>query len=527
MSLTKKVWEGMWTGTTAAVIENLLRMPRMIITTRLLGPELYGILGVCGVFRDFLGPIIQLGTGDAIIKFLAADNASKDYSHAGAVMRAAGIVRFVMASLIVLIYFLYEKELIAQLATFQAVQNVPLGELFWLGRLLLAGILINAAEGPLGNALSGFQAWRALLVIRIINAIASNALPILAALMGFRLLGIVFSQQISFAILALAITWYFFKIVFPRLQRVKTLTVIATIPPVMKFGLPLIFSQLLYVIQTNTNQIMMVGMNLSANEISYFEVARNIAAMLVFLPNIIRTVMFPAASEFFIDKNIRRLEALFTFMVKNLFWLLLPCAAWTSVLAPFIVEIVSGAQYAPASKALHWLAMASIMRAFAVPFYTCLVGALGQTKKQFYISLVSVMLNIGLSYSLIPVFGYMGTAYTSVISSVVGFILAVIFLSPYMKLNFPARRMLTCMFLVSVTCIILYGGYVTSKILIIPLIPVVASLYIYGIIRLGYFDKQDIDYLNRLFSPVMKRFPFLQKFLERYAIPIREHERLT
>lgn len=516
----------MWTGTAAAIIENILRIPRMVITTRLLGPELYGILGICGVFRDFVGPIIQLGTGDAIIKFLAADHASKNYSHAGAVMRAAGIVRLVMAALVVLICFLWEKELIAWLATYKAVQNLPLDDLFWLGRLLLVGILINAAEGPLGNALQGFQAWRSLLIIRIISAVASNGLPILAALIGFRLLGIVLSQQIAFAILALAITWYFFKIVSPRLRRVKIFEAMANIPPVLKFGLPLIFSQLLYVIQTNTNQIMMVGMNLSGEEIGYYEVARNIAVMLAFVPTILRTVMFPASSEFFVDKNIRRLEALFTFMVKHLFWFLLPLAAWMSLLAPLVVEIVSGPQYAPASRALQWLAIVMIMQSFSVPFYTCLVGAHGQTKKQFYISLISVTLNIGLSYMLIPVYSYMGTVYTTAICSVVGFVLAVIFLMPHMKLNFPVRRMAICVFFVSITCIILYGGYAINRIILIPVIPAVLSIYVYGIIRFGFFDRQDVDYLNRLFSPVMKKFSFLQKFLEQYTVPVREHEKL-
>lgn len=517
----------MWTGTAASIIENILRFPRMMIVTRVLGPELYGILGVLGVFREFLGRFIQLGTGDAVIQFLAASKGRKDYAHIGATMRAAGYIRLVTISICLVSVLTFENKLTIWLSKYPAAENLPLSDIVWLIRLLLIGVIIQAMEGPLGNALQGFQAWRSLLVVRIIGAFAGTGLPIIAALAGYHLLGIWVAQQMAFLIIALAITWYYFKKVSPILEVPKFSETLSTVRPVLVFGLPLIFSQILRLVYTYADQLMLASMGKGAEEIGYYEVARNLALMLVFVPTLLRSVMFPASAEFYADKNIRRLEALFTFMVKHLFWFLLPLAVWMSVLSPLIVEIVAGTQFIPAAPGLTWLAMLMVMRAFGVPFFTCLVGALGRTKEQFYISASGGALNVILNIFWIPLYGYMGAIYATAMGHLLSFSLGVLFLTPHMKLNFPLRRMLVCTLFVASTVIMLDMGYAYHKVLAILLLPVAGVIYVGGIVRFGIFDSQDLEYLERLLPPVIKRISFLRHFMAQYATQTRPEDMLT
>ncbi len=527
MSLTKKVWEGMWTGTAASMIENVLRIPRMMIVARVLGPELYGILGIFGVFREFIGKFIQLGTGDAVIQFLAAARGRKDYTHIGATMRAAGLIRLVTISVCLSLVLVFEKELITWLSKYPAAENLSLPDIMWLVRLLLIGIVIQAMEGPLGNALQGFQAWRSLLVVRIVGAFASTGLPIIAALGGYHLLGIVVAQQVAFFIIAVTIAWYYFKKVSPILERPDFSETLHTVRPVLVFGLPLIFSQIFRLVYTYADQLMLASMGKGAEGIGYYEVARNVALMLAFVPTLLRSVMFPASAEFYADQNLKRLEALFTFMVKHLFWFLLPLGVWMSVLSPLIVEIVAGPQYIPAAPGLTWLAMLMVMRAFGVPFFTCLVGALGRTKEQFYISAAGGALNVLLNMYWIPMFGYMGAVYATATGHLLSFTMAVLFLMPHMKLNFPLRRMFICTVFAAATAILLNIGYSYHKIAPIVLLPLATIIYIWGIIRFGLFDWQDLEYVDRLVAPVTRRYRFLKHFLEKYATPTRPKDRLN
>ena len=498
MSLTKKVWEGMWTGTAAAVVENGLRIPRMMVVTRVLGPELYGVLGFFGIVRETLGTFIQMGTGAAVVRSLAASKATKDRRRIGSTIGAAALIRMVTIGLSVFGLFLFENELAGFLAGYPAAAHVPPDEIHWLLRLLLVGIAIQAIEGPFGNALQGFQAWRALLAVRILGAFASAGLPIIAALMGYRLLGIVVSQQIAFAVIALAIFFHYFRIVRSALDRPTFRDAIGEVKPVLAFGIPLILSHLFHLVYTYTDQIMLAGMGKGPEELSFYEVARNAALMLVFVPTLLKSVMFPASAEFFADGNVRRLEALFAFMVKHLFWFLIPLAAWMSVLSPLAIVVIAGDRYLAASPALAWLALLMVMRAFGVPFYTCLVGAFGRTWNQFLISAVGGGLNVLLNYHWIPEYGFMGAVYATATGHVVSFSLAVLFLKPHMRLRFPLRSMGVALFCAAAGGLLLQQAYLLSPWLVPVMLPVVAVGYLAGVVRFGLLNTQDMAYFDRM-----------------------------
>jgi O-antigen/teichoic acid export membrane protein len=517
MSLVKKVWDGLWTGTVASVIENLLKIPRMMIITRVLGPEFYGLLGLFSVFREVAGKFIQLGTGDAVIQFLASAKAANDTRRIATTIGAAGLIRICTISISLFVFIFFEKELVVWIKTFPAALHVSAHEMIWLLRLLLIGIFIQAIEGPLGNALQGFQAWKSLLVIRIAGSVSATGFPIIAALMGFHLLGIIIAQQLAFLVVAILICYYYFIKVKKHFNHPALKETINQVKPVLLFGLPLIFSQFFMLIYSYTDQLMLAGMGKAAEELSYYEVARNAALTLTFFPTLLRSVMFPASAEFYAVKDPKRLQALFTFMVKHLFWFMFPLGIWMSVLSPLAIDILAGKQYLPAAQALSWLAVFMVMRSFGVPFFTCLVGSLGRTKDQFYISVAGGLLNIILNYFWIPKYGFMGAVYATGVGHLLGFSMGYLFLLPHMKLNFPFYPMMVAMGLTGLTSFILFWGMTFHFLLVIILLPLMALLYIVGIIRMGMFDRQDVGYFNRFMLPYEKRLSFVQNYLQQYA----------
>jgi O-antigen/teichoic acid export membrane protein len=526
MSLTKKIWDGLWTGTAASVFENLLRIPRMMVMTRILGPEFYGLLGLFGVFREVVGKFIQLGTGDAVIQFLATAKVSQNTKSMGDTMGAAALVRLITICVSLVAFLIYEQDLVVWVKRYPATLHVRPNEMIWLFRVLMVGIVIQALEGPLGNALQGFQAWKSLLVVRIIGAMASTGLPIAAALMGFHLLGIVVAQQLAFGVIALVITYYYWSQVKPHLTRPGVKQILAQLKPVLLFGLPLIFSQFFRLIYTYTDQLMLAGMGKIAAELSYYEVARNAAAMLIFVPALLRSVMFPASAEFYAQKDKTRLQALFTFMVKHLFWFLLPLGACMAVLSPLAIEIIAGEQYLPASKALAWLSLFVVMQSFGVPFFTCLVGSLCRTKDQLYISIAGGGLNVLLNYLWIPTHGFMGAVYATGAGHLLSFSLAYFFLSSHMKLNFPLRSMFISISLTATASGILYLAMQCNFFLVTIVVPVLVCLYFLGLVRFGAFDNQDLGYLMKLFSPINRHFNCTEDFLKKYARNVRKEDKL-
>ncbi len=521
MSLKQKVWQGLWTGTVASIVEYIVRIPRMMVVARVLGPEYYGILGIFSVFREVFGRFVQLGTGDAIIQFLAENKKKQKYKNIKTTIKAASLIRLITLFICITIFFLYEKQIVFLVSKLSAVKNLQVHQLQWLLRLLLLGITIQALEGPFGNALQAFQAWKSLFIVRIVGAFVSSTFSIIAAILGFRLLGIVISQQLAFLIIALLIIYFYLKKIFPLLKNQKSnfFCVLQHTKNVLRFGLPLLFAQVFRLVYTYTDQIMLASLAKGPQALSFYEVARNCAMMLTFIPTLLRSVMFPATAEFFADKNIRRLEALFTFMVKHLFWLLLPLAMWMAVLSPIIIKIIAGTKYLQAAKALAILAILRIMLSFAVPFFTCLVGAFKRTEYQFIISFSGGLLNVALNAIWIPKYGYMGAIYATAIGHILSFSLAYYFLSTYMNLRFPFHYMFISIIFGSLSSCLLFIVSIINKFLLLFFIPIAVTLYLFGIIRFGLFDYQDIEYLSTLLKPFEKKFNFVFAFMKRYSRP--------
>ena len=502
------------------MVEYALRIPRIMVMTRVLGPEFYGVLGLFAVFREILGKLMGLGTGDAVIQFLAESKKKSEETRMAATLSAANWVRFIMVLFSITLVFFGEDYFVEWISTFPAVSEISIGQLIWLIRLLLIGVFVQAIEAPFGNALQGFQAWRALLVVRILGAFASTLMPIGAALLGFGIVGIVFAQQAAFALMAVFILIAYIKIVRPFLKTPQFREKLTLCREILRFGLPLVFSSFFFMIYTYTDNLMLASMGNGPEDLSFYELARNLTAILLFAPTLIRSVMFPATAEFFSEVNIPRLEALFAFMFKHLFLSMLPVCACFSVFSSVIIQIVSGEKFLEASPGLAFLALLIIFRALGVPLFTCLVGAFRATDKQFIITLIGGILNVILNFFFIPKFGYMGAIYATAIGYFVSLPLGFYFLSKNMKIIVPWKTLLSsviaCVFIVAVLELCLRF----NLFLAIGFIPFMGLLYAYLVIRWGAFDMQDFERASFIIERIPSKLVFVKNFLFRNAKPV-------
>ncbi|UZP67555.1 flippase [Desulfovibrio mangrovi] len=526
MGLLHKIWDGVWTGTVASIYEALMKIPRMMVMTRILGPEWYGLLGLFGMARDVAGTFAQLGTGDAIIHHLAAAKAADDTERMGATLGAAGIIRLCTLFVLVLGVVLFRAEFVELAQDLPALASVRPDTLELIIVLLTIGVAVQIIEGPFGNALQGAQAWRALLVVRIINITASTILAIAAALLGLHLIGIVAAQQVGFIITAGVVFWFYLRYVRSTLKSPTFRQSLAEMRPVLLFALPLVLGQLFRYIYTYTDQLMLAAIGKAVAELSYYEVARNAAGMLAFVPTLLRSVMFPAASEFKVGRSLSELEALFAFMSKHLCWIMAPLALWMTAVSSLAIRVVAGEQYAVAAPALSWLAALMVINGFGVSLFTCLVGALGRTREQFVIEASGGGLNVALNYLLIPEYGFMGAVYATVTVKALGLMLGSFLLSRHMRLLFPARQALVC--LVSATALggVLWCAMQLSDWLVFLLLPFVAAGYLWSTVRFGVLDAQDLEYVNRLAGKLLARVAVLQGFVTRHAVPVMDKYRI-
>ena len=124
-----------------------------------------------------------------------------------------------------------------------------------------------------------------------------------------------------------------------------------------------------------------------------------------------------------------------------LFAIALPAALGLSLLAPNIAGVFLGDEYKQAAASLiPWVTAASLCAGIKA-YYFDLSFQLGQrTVGQIWVLLASALINVGLNIWWIPVFGYLGAAYATLVAYAVGMIISAYLGRQIFPLPFPGRE---------------------------------------------------------------------------------------
>ncbi|HHX87665.1 MAG TPA: oligosaccharide flippase family protein [Firmicutes bacterium] len=124
-----------------------------------------------------------------------------------------------------------------------------------------------------------------------------------------------------------------------------------------------------------------------------------------------------------------------------LFAIALPAAVGLSMLAPNITGVFLGAEYIQAATSLiPWVTAASLCAGIKA-YYFDLSFQLGQrTVGQVWVLLVSALINVGLNIWWIPLFGFMGAAYATLVAYAVGMVISAYLGRRIFPLPFPGKE---------------------------------------------------------------------------------------
>jgi O-antigen/teichoic acid export membrane protein len=163
-------------------------------------------------------------------------------------------------------------------------------------------------------------------------------------------------------------------------------------------------------------QVLLVQLGSTA-EAGYYAAATRLSEALYFLPVIACTALFPAVVRSFAiggKHYARRMEALYGLLL----WGSLIIAAPLSLLAPWLVGLLFGADYAAAANVLRIHAWSLPLVALAVARSRALIAE-GLVRFNLLASVVNLTLNVALAWLLIPPLGAAGAAWASVLPRVV------------------------------------------------------------------------------------------------------------
>lgn len=248
---------------------------------------------------------------------------------------------------------------------------------------------------------------------------------------------------------------------------------------------------LLGAIMINTDMFML-GWWVNSEQLGYYAAAQKIILLLYVAPTLFASAVFPALSRFAHDKS----EAFLLFFEKSLRGILLvalPVAVCGIIVAPQLISLLFGAEYAPAALTLRLL-LSTVILVFPSSLFSNALFAHDKQKSFLKLLALGAVSNALLNWLLIPRFGIEGAAWATIGSQLLSTFFVWVLMQRTVKFNWTQgfMRVLVATFLTAIFCagILSLGAPI--------LVSIFASIAVYGLLLIILKEPLTISGLKLL-----------------------------
>lgn len=168
---------------------------------------------------------------------------------------------------------------------------------------------------------------------------------------------------------------------------------------------------------------MMISSIISPDVSGVFNVAVKVVNLIDIPTSAVANIVFPQSAARIQSEGKDAIKYLYEKSVGTILAILIPGVIFIYIFPDFVLYLLAGDKYTDAAPLLRVTLLYTLLIPFGRQFGTIL-DSIGKTKTTFYIVIVTAGLNLGLNYIFIVNFGVLGAAYATLISNVVGFIIA-------------------------------------------------------------------------------------------------------
>ena len=181
------------------------------------------------------------------------------------------------------------------------------------------------------------------------------------------------------------------------------------------FSLPLLLVSIMAKVMGYTDTLMLAYFETEA-EVGLYNAAKPISRLIKTGLTVSIFIYQPLVSKLYAQKKYEENEVIYTSLAKWISFLTLPMAL-CFIFFPRVVLSVFGEGYGIAASTLQVLAIMYFIRNVAGPFHSTLIGY-GKSKFVMYVNSTSAFLNVLANLILIPIYGVLGAAIATGLTSV-------------------------------------------------------------------------------------------------------------
>lgn len=456
------------------IISFILSFFYIMYTARYLGSEGFGILSFALAFAGVFGVFNDLGLQQITVREVARDKSLADKYIGNIVVIKLIIISITFGFFILTTYLLgYSGETI----------NVVF--LIWLS------VTFGTFSNIFYAIFQAFEKMEYLSAGQILNSVLLLCGTLFAISHDFNVVGFAFIYFLSNTIvLIFNIVISLLKFIRPKLEFNFSFWK-ATIIQALPFGLSGIFFTIYYWIDS-----VMLFLMKGDVVVGWYNAAYRLFGILIFIPGVINTVVFPIMSRYYISSR-HSLNLIYKKYFKFMLAISFPICVGTTLLAERIILVIFGAEYTQSIIALQILIWA-MMFIFANAAFVKLFES---TNKQILVTKITgigAILNIILNLIIIPRFSYVGASITTTITEFIVVILVLIFAYKH-GYGIKRKEFLTNAFKITIAGLIMGVFIWELKTLNLFLLMSSSALLYLGILYIiRVIDKEDIQLLKNV-----------------------------
>ncbi len=398
-----------------------------ILVARYLGPALMGeysfIIWLIGIVVILVG----MGFPSTITKFISELIGSKDTQTAQEIYSNLAQIQLIVSILVTLVCIgiIYLKFC------------PPQRDYYVITFLSLCPLCMSAF---FSSAFYGLQNFKVTSIIGSVINIIQLMLTIIFIALDLGLKALLAISLISSLFYALLLAYY----LYPTWNVISPLKIQKEFKNrIISYSLSVYWTIVLSLIVWQKSEMLFLKIYAPSEEIAFYNIAFNIAFMMIGLTSLFSTVIFPIFSNFHGAGDRVGIQNIFTKSIKVLFICYLPVCIILIVVAKPIVSLMYSSQFLAVSPLLIILMAGSIFSAIGILFANLIFAVNRPDIQVKYVTVIAIT-NIVLDLLLIPRYGAVGAALANSAIRIISFPIWIWLIKEKLGFHYPMRETLRC-----------------------------------------------------------------------------------
>lgn len=425
MSYTKKVLQGTVIVFVMSLFSSVFAYLLRVVLARNLSQAEYGLVYSILALFGFFAIFQHMGLNEALIKYIAEFNVKKQFQKIkSAILFVLGF-QFLTAAIFGLLGVF--------LADWLAANYFHDPEAAFLTKIFAISIFLSPTDVLFSVVFQAFQRMDLHSLVKFLRM----GFVLLATFVLLRLgFGIVSPMLAYVLVYIFNFVYYplFTKKVFPEFNQLKFQFDSPLFRKLFAFGIPVIITSFAGLVITYTDTIMITYFR-GLEEVALYNASLPTAKLLWMISESLIIVLFPLSTELWL-KNKAYLRDGLQLVYKYTLLVVLPAAGVLFVFPETALSLLFGQNYVSASFALQVLSVGAVILTLA-NINTTVLSGIGKPKLNSKIIVFASVFNIVGNLILIPFFGYVGGA----VSTILAFIIILWFntsaLKKFVKIKIP------------------------------------------------------------------------------------------